>query len=132
MEERNMRPVTAVEIIVTYISLGWAIVLLTNSEIFEQSSNFNKIEAIAQYEWVVGIICLVLAAVKIIGMSLHNDRVRWFGLILSSGFWVLMSASFLFSADKIEFNTGFVVYSGVAILSLWTSKEVLIIGNRTD
>lgn len=127
-----MRPITAVEFIVTYISLGWAFVLLTNKDIFEQSSNFNKIESIAQYEWVVGVICLTLATIKIIGMSLHNDRVRWLGLIGSSVFWMLMSASFLFSEDKIEFNTGFVVYSAVAILALWTSKEVMNVGDRTN
>lgn len=125
MEEKAMKPVTIVEIIITYISLGWGIVLLTNPFIFEQSSNFSKIESIAQYEWVVGVICLTLAAIKIIGMSLHNLRLRWLGLILSAGFWILMSASFLFSEDVIEFNTGFVVYSGIAILALWTSKEVM-------
>ncbi|MEK4025766.1 hypothetical protein [Sporosarcina sp. FSL W7-1283] len=131
MEEESMRPVTVVEVIVTYISLGWAFVLLTNPDIFNQSPNFSRIEAIAQSEWIVGCICLLLAAVKIIGMTLHNRRIRWFGLMLSSIFWVLMSASFLFSSDYIEFNTGFVVYSGVAVMSLWTSKEVMT-GGRTD
>lgn len=126
-----MRPITAVEFIVTYISLGWGFVLLTNKDIFDQSSNFNKIQSIAQYEWVVGIICLALAVIKIIGISLRKVRLRRFGLIASSVFWVLMSASFLFSEDKIEFNTGFVVYSGIAILSLWTSKEVMSVG-RAD
>lgn len=125
MEERVVYPITIVEIIVTYISLGWAFVLLTNPYIFEQSKNFQKIEAIAQSEWIVGLICLALALVKIAGMFMHNKRVRWLGLMLSTGFWTLMSASFLFSADKIEFNTGFVVYSGLSVLCLWVSKEVL-------
>lgn len=132
MEERNMRPVTIVEIIVTYISLGWAFVLLTNTEIFDQSSNFSRIESIAQYEWVVGLICLTLAAVKIIGMLLHIKQLRRIGLLMSTVFWVLISASFLFSSERIEFNTGFIVYSGLSVLCLWTSKEVMTVGNRTD
>lgn len=120
-----MTPVSIVEKIVTYISLGWAFALFTNPLIFEQSANFNRIESIAQYEWVIGIVCLVLAVVKIIGMSLNNARLRWLGLMMSTVFWILISASFLFAADRIEINTGFIVYSGVAVMCLWTSKEVM-------
>lgn len=129
MEYESMRRITAVEFIVTYISLGWASVLLTNPTIFNQSANFSRIELIAQYEWVVGLICLALASVKIIGMVLQNRRIRWLGLTSSAVFWTLLSASFLFASDKIEFNTGFIVYSGVAVLCLLTSKEVLSNGS---
>lgn len=128
MEEKELRQITVVELIVTYISLGWAFVLLTNPNIFEMSPNFSRIEAIAQYEWVIGLIALVIAGVKIVGLALHLKRVRWFGLLLSTIFWVLMSASFLFAGDTIEFNTGFVVYSGLAVMCLWTSKEVMTSG----
>lgn len=131
MEEESMRPVTVVEVIVTYISLGWAFVLLTNPYIFDQSPNFSRIEAIAQSEWIAGLVCLALATVKIIGMAMRKKRIRWLGLMMSAVFWVLISASFLFADDKIEFNTGFIVYSGVAVMSLWTSKEVMTVG-RTE
>lgn len=126
-----MKPVTVVEMLVVYISLGWAFVLLTNPFIFDQSQNFQRIEAIAQYEWVVGLVALVLAVIKIVGMVLRIRRLRWIGLILSTVFWVLISASFLFVNDSIEFTTGFIVYSGVAVMCLWTSKEVMT-GDRAD
>lgn len=113
-----------VEFIATYISLGWAIVLFTNDDIFKNSANFNKIESIVQYQWVVGVIALILALTKIVGLILDNKKMRRAGLLMSTVFWVLMSASFLFSNDTIEFNTGFVVYSGIAILCLLASKEV--------
>ena len=131
MEEETMRPVTVVVVIVTYISLGWAFVLLTNPYIFDQSPNFSRIEAIAQSEWVAGLVCLALASIKIVGMSLHKRRMRWLGLMMSTVFWVLISASFLFAGDQIEFNTGFIVYSGVAVMCLWTSKEVMTVA-RTE
>lgn len=114
-----------VEFIATYISLGWAIVLFTNDDIFKNSANFNKIESIVQYQWVVGVIALILALTKIVGLILDNKKMRRAGLLMSTVFWVLMSASFLFSNDTIEFNTGFVVYSGIAILCLLASKEVI-------
>lgn len=131
MEDESNRRITAVEIIVTYINLGWALILLTNPTIFKQSENFRRIELIAQYEWVVGIVCLALAVVKIIGIALHHRRMRWMGLMASTGFWVLMSASFLFSGGTVEFNTGFIVYSGLAVLCLLTSKEVVSSAVRT-
>lgn len=131
MKDRVKRPITPDEIIVTYISLGWAVVLLTNNTIFEQSSNFRQIASIAQYEWVLGLVCLALASVKVVGIALRHLRTRWAGLMLSAIFWVLMSASFAFAGEFIEFNTGFVVYSGVAILSLLASKEVMRV-DRTD
>ena len=120
-----MKPTTVVEVIVTYISAGWAYVLLTTPGLFERSKNFSGIESVAQYEWVVGIVALVCAITKIIGMALHKRRIRWLGLIMSTLFWVVISAGFLVASDAIEFNTGFIVYSGIAVMCLWTSKEVM-------
>lgn len=131
MSGRTAKPLTPAEIIITYISLGWAIVLLTNPAIFEQSANFARIQSIAQYEWVVGLICLMLAVIKIVGMAMSHRKLRWAGLMLSTIFWILMSASFVFAGDRLEFNTGFIVYSGVAVLCLLTSKEVML-SDRAD
>jgi len=44
---------------------------------------------------------------------------------------MIVSAAFILSEGKFEINTGFVVYSAVAAMSLWTSKEVMQI-DRTE
>lgn len=127
-ETENIKAITVVEFIVTYVSLGWAVVLLSNNDTFSQSNNFNRIEVIVKYEWLLGLICLGLAAFKIVGLVLRNYRMRKYGLLASGVFWTLMSAGFLMSSGVIEFNTGFVVYSALAILCIWSSKEVKLIG----
>lgn len=120
-----MKPITVVEIMLTYISLGWAYVLFTSPTLFEEGGNWLAIGEIAAYEWVIGAIALVCALVKIVGIILQHRRIRWFGLMLSSIFWVVIAGSFLIAQGQINFTTGFVVYSGIAVMSLWTSKEVV-------
>lgn len=124
MENRKMKPVTVVEIMLTYISLGWAYVLFTSPDLFENGGNWLALGEIAAYEWIIGLVALICALVKIIGIVLRHRRIRWFGLMLSSIFWVVVAGSFLIAQGQVEFTTGFVVYSGIAVMSLWTSKEV--------
>lgn len=119
-----MKPVTVVEIMLTYISLGWAYVLFTSPDLFENGGNWLALGEIAAYEWIIGLAALICALVKIIGIVLRHRRIRWFGLMLSSIFWVVIAGSFLIAQGQVEFTTGFVVYSGIAVMSLWTSKEV--------
>lgn len=126
MKDKPIKSITVAESLITYISLGWAYVMLTNSEIFERSENFNQLEILVHSEWIVGIICLILASIKIFGNILKNKRVRWLGLILSALFWICVSASFLISDTPFSLNTGFIVYAGIAVLSLHTSKEVML------
>lgn len=121
------RQSTVVEIAVTYISIGWAFVMLTNDRVFEQSQNFERLEFIAQNEWVVGLICLFLAVFKILAIIFKSRRFRWLGLVLSGLFWSAVSATFVLSSETFTFNTGFIAYSAVAILCLWTSKEVILV-----
>lgn len=121
-----MKSATVVETLVTYISLGWAFVMLTNNNIFEKSENFNQLQTLVKSEWVVGLICLCLACVKIIGMILNHRRIRWAGLLLSAIFWICVSAAFLVSAGSFQANTGFVVYSAISVMTLLTSKEVML------
>ena len=44
MEEEKMGPVTVVEVLVTYISLGWGLDMLTHNDIFKKSINFEKLQ----------------------------------------------------------------------------------------
>ncbi|HLR58931.1 MAG TPA: hypothetical protein VK094_00435 [Pseudogracilibacillus sp.] len=123
---KEKRQITVVEVAVSWISIGWAVVMFTNNQVFEQSENFNRLELIAQKEWVLGVVCLILAAIKIVGIFLNISRFRWLGLILSAVFWAMVSATFILSGNEFSFNTGFIVYSAVSILCLWTSKEVML------
>lgn len=125
MNIKPIKSVTVVESLVTYISIGWAYVMLTHNDIFENSANFDQLESLLHAEWVVGVICLFLACVKIFGILLKNKRMRWAGLMMSTVFWVCVSAAFLISGGTFELNTGFIVYSSIAVMSLLTSKEVM-------
>ena len=122
----KVKQITVVEIMLTYISIGWAYVLFTSPLLFENGSNWDKVQSIANYEWVLGIITLVCASVKVVGMLLQNRRLRWLGLIMSTVLWIVIAASFLVSDDTFKLTTGFIVYSGIAVMSLWTSKEVMM------
>lgn len=123
-----MKNMTAVEIVLSYISLGWAYVLFTSPQLFESSENWNQVQQIMPYEWVVGSVALTAALTKIVGLILKNKRIRWIGLIISAVFWITIAAGMLIAKGYLDFTTGFVVYSGMAVLSLWTSKEVMLDG----
>lgn len=125
-----MKQITVVEIMLTYISIGWAYVLFSSPTLFENSNSWAKIEAIASYEWVLGLVALTCAAVKIIGMALNHTRVRWLGLIMSATLWVIIAASFLVADGTFKLTTGFIVYSAISVMSLWTSKEVMMGGTE--
>lgn len=119
-----MRPVTVVEIMLSYISLGWAYVLFSSPRLFESSQSWKEVEAIASYEWIVASCALICAVTKIIGMAIGNTRLRRIGLLMSAFFWVFIAAGMLISTGGVRMNTGFIAYSGIAVMSLWTSKEV--------
>lgn len=125
MNIKPIKSVTVVESLVTYISLGWAYVMLTHNDIFEKSQNFDQLKSLLHAEWVVGLICLFLAGVKLAGIFLKSKRIRWAGLMLSTVFWIFVSTAFLVSGGIFELNTGFIVYSSIAVMSLLTSKEVM-------
>lgn len=125
MPQKEPYPATAVEWLVSYVSLGWGIVMLVNTEVFNRSENFSQLAIIAGKEWTIGVICLILATIKVTGILSKQIKLRWIGLILSTVFWIFVSATFLLSSQGYQFNTGFIVYSAIAVMCLWTSKEVL-------
>lgn len=124
MGGKNVRNITAVEIVLSYISLGWSYVFFTSPNLFESSDNWNQVREVMAYEWVVGVVALVAASTKIIGLLLNNNKIRWIGLIMSAIFWITIAAGMVIANGYFHFSTGFVAYSGLAVLSLWTSKEV--------
>lgn len=126
-----MKAMTAVEIVLSYVSLGWAYVLFTSPQLFESSESWNQVQEIMSYEWVVGTVALIAALTKIVGLILGNNRIRWAGLMMSAVFWITIAAGMLIAKGYLDFTTGFVVYSGLAVLSLWTSKEVMI-GDKSE
>lgn len=120
-----MKPMTAVEIVLSYVSLGWAYVMFTSPQLFESSDSWNQVKGVASYEWVIGVVALTAAMTKIIGILIGNKRMRWVGLIMSAIFWITIASGMLIAKGYLDFTTGFIVYSGLAVLSLWTSKEVM-------
>ena len=68
---------------------------------------------------------LLCASVKIAGILLKHKRIRWIGLMMSTIFWIVIATGFLISHGYVSFTTGFIAYSGIAVMSLWTSKEVM-------
>lgn len=132
MTTHLLRQLTVVEVVVTYVSLGWAIVMLTNPLALSSSANFARVESVFYAEWVVGIICVILAGIKLVGMAIRSRVTRWLGLMLSGFFWSFISASFLFVGEFGAITTGFVVYSGVAVLCFWTAREVMSHGPAAE
>lgn len=126
-----MKAMTAVEIVLSYVSLGWAYVMFTSPQLFESSDSWNQVESVASYEWVIGTVALICAMTKIVGILLGNMRMRWVGLIMSAVFWITIASGMLIAKGYLDFTTGFIVYSGLAVLSLWTSKEVMV-GDGTE
>lgn len=120
-----MKQATVVEVIITYISVGWATAFLTNPRLFENSASFNKIEYILKYEWVLGSVALICALVKMLGIFLKSIRLRRLGLVMSALFWIFVATGILVAQGHVVLNSGFVVYSGLAIMCFWTSKEVM-------
>ena len=121
-----MRAMTVVEIVLSYISIGWALVLLTSPTLFDSGGSWDMLKEIVPGEWAVGLIALTCALTKIVGMIIRNVRMRCIGLWMSTAFWITIAAGMLMTNGYPEFNTGFIAYSGLAVMSLWTSKEVKI------
>lgn len=121
MEEEKLKSMTAVEIIVTYISVGWAFVMFTDPNVLVNT--WALLGSIANH-LIFGGIALVCSLIKIIGLALDNLKIRSLGLTASAFFWTFVSVCNLFADGNLSLTTGFIVYSGVAVLCLWTSKEL--------
>lgn len=113
--------IAPVEIIVSYLSLGWAIVMFTDPSALDGS--WLLLGELGN-RWFFGSIAVVCALMKIFGISLDNLKLRYYGLTMSSIFWTFISVANLMSNNSFALTTGFIVYSGIAILCLWTSKEI--------
>ncbi len=123
MKGRNsVRSITPVEIIVTMISIGWTIVMFSNPEALATSS-WEILRDISS-RWVVGSITLFFALIKIVGIYLNSLALRKIGLLASAVLWSFISVSNGASDEHFTITTGFVVYFGIAVLCLWTSKEI--------
>lgn len=121
----KLRQMTPVEIIVTYISIGWAFVMFSNPDALVGS--WQTLNDIASRH-VFGGIALASALIKIVGISLDDLKLRTIGLTVSAFYWTFISVANLVSQDSFShsftISTGFIIYSGVAVLCLWTSKEI--------
>jgi len=120
----KFQPVTVVEWMLTYVSLGWAYVLFTSPHLFEMNPSFSEIGAIVNSEWIMGVIVTICALTKMIGMFIGSVTIRKIGLLMSTFLWIMVATSMLIATGGFNASTGFIVYSALAVMSLWTSKEV--------
>lgn len=118
---KTLKNIAPVEIIVSYISIGWATAMFIDPTVLDGS--WSILNEIAN-RWVFGMIAFVCAAIKVIGIAINNLNLRYYGLVMSSFFWTFLSVANLMAVDKFALTTGFIVYSGIAVLCLWTSKEI--------
>ena len=117
----KLKSIAPVEIIVSYISIGWAIAMFSDPAIL--NGTWSVLNDFAN-RWVFGMIAFTCASVKIIGVLANSLKMRYIGLLMSAFFWTFLSVANLMSKHSFAITTGFVVYSGIAVLCLWTSKEI--------
>lgn len=127
MEEKTLRTMTSVEIIVTYISIGWAFVMFSDPDVLVNT--WALLGSVAN-RYVLGGIATVCSLIKIVGLAMDNLKIRSLGLTASAFFWTFVSVCNLFANGNLSLTTGFIVYSGVAVLCLWTSKEITYDGAK--
>ncbi|MGE7650468.1 hypothetical protein ACQKM1_22235 [Peribacillus frigoritolerans] len=112
------------EIVMTFVSLGWAYVMFREVNMFEeQSSRWLVLDATIQ-EWGVGLITLSLALIKIYGFVLKSNRCRKIGLTLSGVWWSMICAAITMGDGAFSISTGSVAYAGYAVLCFLTSSSI--------
>lgn len=112
------------EIVMSFVSLGWTYVMLRHVNMFEeQSTSWLVLNATIQ-EWVVGLITMTLALIKIYGFLLKSNGCRKLGLTLSGVWWSMICAAISMGDGTFSISTGSVAYAGYAVLCFLTSSSI--------
>jgi hypothetical protein len=120
-EERKMFRVPAIEVSLSLISFWWAYVLFSSPFLFDNLPElflfFGEISQ--EVHW--GILFLISAFVKILGVLVKNRKLRKVGLGISFVLYALISAGFFLAAGV---HTGAGTYAVISFMALWGIREV--------
>ena len=112
------------EIVMSFVSLGWAYVMFRQINLFEEQSSRWLVLNATLDEWAVGFITLTLALIKIYGFVLKSNKWRKVGLTLSGVWWSLICVAITMGDGSFSIGTGSVAYAGYAFLCFLTSSSI--------
>jgi hypothetical protein len=109
--------------VMTYMILGMSIDLYLSPSLFEDNPDYWRVFNLLSSEFIFASITALVGIIPLIGLALENLKIVRVGLIIACVFWCFMAVIQTFGRGYYEYNTGLVVYTGLAVLCLWTSKK---------
>ena len=118
-----MKKIPIYEAGLSIVSIWWAIVLYTNSDLFNQIPGFYRIfKKVIPNESGWAIFFLIAAMVKILGIVIENKGIRLIGLYMSVFLYAVISAGYILSKEPLQPGTG--IHFVLMIFALWAIREV--------
>jgi hypothetical protein len=111
-----------IEVVLTIISCWWAVVMFNTPDLFEESPNIYGFFTTFSNEKHLGIVFIVGAAVKIIGLAARKAILRKAGLLISAFIYAMISVAYFMGSGW--FSIGFGTFIAIALLALWGIREV--------
>lgn len=123
MEERQrMFIIPIVEVVLSLISLWWAIVLFNNPDMFNDLPAIYRFFGDIGQEHIWACVFLFAALVKIFGIIFRKAKLRKFGLFMSAVIYGIISAGYYLGTGF--FSIGFGVFFLMSFMALWGIREV--------
>jgi hypothetical protein len=111
-----------IEVVLTIISSWWAAVMFNTPDLFENSPNIYEFFTHFGNEKQLGIVFIVGAGVKIIGLAARKAILRKAGLLISAFIYSMISVAYFMGSGW--FSIGFGTFIAIALLALWGIREV--------
>lgn len=116
-----MRKVPIIELFLSLISTWWAIVLFSNHQMLDRvPKHYEPLAELQENGW--GLIFMVAALIKILGIITERFYLRKVGLFMSMFLYGLISAGHILSGQFLATQTG--VYFALSVLALYGVREV--------
>lgn len=111
-----------IEVVLTIISSWWAAVMFNTPDLFEKSPNIYEFFTHFGNEKQLGVVFIVGAGVKIIGLAARKAILRKAGLLISAFIYSMISVAYFMGSGW--FSIGFGTFIAIALLALWGIREV--------
>ncbi|PAF19763.1 hypothetical protein [Terribacillus saccharophilus] len=111
-----------IEVVLTIISSWWAVVMFNTPNLFETSPNIYDFFSHFGNEKQLGVVFVVGAGVKIIGLAARKVILRKAGLLISAFIYSMISVAYFMGSGW--FSIGFGTFIAIALLALWGIREV--------